>query len=77
MKSKIRFDLYPMCISTIQNIFSNLLRFNKALFYKGYSLFVYKLCITIELLTLNSQGINILLTVYTHSYTLSYPHLGG
>ena len=77
MKSKIRFDLYPMCISTIQNIFSHPLRFNKALFYKGYSLFVYKMWITIELLTLNSQGINILLTVYTHSYTLSYPHLSG
>ena len=77
MKSKIRFDLYPMCISTIQNIFSHPLRFNKALFYKGYSLFVYKMCITIELLTSNTQGINNLLTVYTHSYTLSYPQFSG
>ena len=30
-----------------------------------------------ELLTLNTQGINKLLTTYTHSYTLSYPQLGG
>ena len=53
------------------------MRFNKALYNKGYSLFVYKMWITIDLLTLNSQGINNLLTIYPHSYTLSYPHLGG
>lgn len=66
-----------MCISTIQNIFSLPLRFNKALFYKGYSLFVYKMCITVDLLTPNTQCINKLLTPYTHSYALSYTQFSG
>lgn len=66
-----------MCISTIQNILSYSIGFNRPLYYKGYSLFVYKMCISIELLTPNTQGINSLLTIYTHSYTLSYPQLGG
>lgn len=30
-----------------------------------------------DLLTPNTQGINNLLTTYTHSYALSYPQLGG
>ena len=47
------------------------------MFYKGYSLSVHKMCITIELLTQNTQGINKLLTSYTHSYTLSYPQFSG
>ena len=47
------------------------------MFYKGYSLSVYKMWITIELLTSNTQGINNLLTTYTHSYTLSYPQFSG